>query len=79
MAEEEARARSSTSRRTHARTEHATDTDPSAVRAPISHAGAMAHRSSRTYLRRLCRRHTDTGYLEVESEAAAKLQDDDEA
>jgi hypothetical protein len=79
MAEEEARARPGTRRRTRARTEQATDTGPSDVHAdaPIAHAGAMARQSSRTYLRRLSRRHT--GYSEVESEAAAELQDDDEA
>lgn len=77
MEEEEARARSCTGRHTHVRTKHATDTSPSEVHAPISHAETMAHRFFRTYLRCLCRRHT--GYSEAEVEATAKLEDDDEA
>lgn len=73
-AAKEARALWGTDRRTCVRTEHAIDIGPTDVHAPISHAEAMAHWSSRTYLKCLCRRHS-----ELESEAIAELEDDNEA
>ena len=76
MAEEAARARSGIGRCTRARTDAGSS---NVVREPIAHAGDMARQSSRTYLTRLSHRQTGYSEVEVEAEAAAKLEDDDEA